>query len=59
MFKIKYVRMYSNCPKKVFQSDIMEYNPFQHQAQTNSEAQHAQEFTHMNNIVFLLHSNLK
>ena len=33
----------------------MEYNPFQHQDQTNSEGLHAQEFTHMNNIVFLLH----
>ena len=32
----------------------MEYNPFQHQDQTNSEALHAQEFIHMNNIVFLL-----
>ena len=32
----------------------MEYNPFHHhQDQTNSEALHAQEFTHMNNIVFL------
>ena len=30
-----------------------EYNPFQHQDQTNFVALHAQEFTHMNNIVFL------
>ena len=32
----------------------MEYNPFQPQDQTNSEVLHAQEFIHMNNIVFLL-----
>ena len=31
----------------------MEYNHFQHQDQTNSEALNAQEFTHMNNVVFL------
>ena len=31
------------------------YNPFHHQDQTYSEALHAQEFTHMNNVVFLLH----
>ena len=37
----------------------MEYNPFQHQDQTNSEARHAQECTHMNDIVFLLHPDLK
>ena len=30
----------------------MEYNPFQHQDQTNSKVLHAQEFTHMNNIAF-------
>ena len=35
----------------------MEYNPFQHQDQTNFEALHAQEFTHMNIIVFLLRSD--
>ena len=32
----------------------MEYNPFQHRDQTNYEALHAQEFIHMNNIIFLL-----
>ena len=37
----------------------MEYYPFQHQDQTNSEALHAQEFTHMNKIVFLLSPDLK
>ena len=33
--------------------------PFQHQDQTNSEALHAQEFTHMNNIVFFSAYGLK
>ena len=32
----------------------MEFSPFQNKDQTNSEALHAQEFTYMNNIVFLL-----
>ena len=30
----------------------MEYNAFQHQDQTNSEALHAQECTHMNDIAY-------
>ena len=37
----------------------MEYNHFQHQDQTDSEALHAQEYTHMNNIAFHLHPDLK
>ena len=32
----------------------MKYNPFQQQDQTNSEALHVREFTHMNILVFLL-----
>ena len=30
----------------------MEYNTFHHQDQTNSEALHAQECTHMNDITY-------
>ena len=30
----------------------MEYNPFQHQDQTNSETMHAQECTYVNDILY-------
>ena len=37
----------------------MEYNPFQHQDRTDFEALRSQEFTHMNNVVFIYASALK
>ena len=37
----------------------MEYNTFQHQDQTNSEALHAQEYTHMNDIAYHVCTDLR
>ena len=40
-------------PKRYFNHIYLDNNHFQHQVQTNSEALHAQECTHMNDIAFL------
>ena len=39
--------------------NIIEYNTFQHQDQTNSEVLHAQEYTHMNDIAYHVCQDLK
>ena len=37
----------------------MEYNPFQHQDQTISEAMHVWECMHMNNILYFFYVRIK
>ena len=37
----------------------MKYNHFQNQDQINSEALHAQDCMHMNDIAYILHQDLK